>query len=125
MLTAAGAYDGDAEDIHRNVYAWQIAEELGGSYDWNPGQYVNYWETIRPTGITADLYDDYLGAVSAIRGIDYDGDGKNDAYSAIDQVLAYIDSLPISDDQKDMLFAMKYPTASKKTLQRRPWIKRR
>lgn len=125
VLTAAGAYDGDAEDIHRNVYAWQIAEELGGSYDWNPGQYVNYWETIRPTGITADLYDDYLGTVSAIRGIDYDGDGKNDAYSAIDQVLAYIDSLPISDDQKDLLFALKYPTASKKTLQRRPWIKGR
>ena len=60
----------------------------------------------------------------AIRGIDYDGDGKNDAYSAIDQVLAYIDSLPISNEQKDLLFALKYPNAAKKTLKRRPWIKR-
>lgn len=124
VLKAAGAYDGDEEDIHQNVYAWQIAEDLGGGYDWSTGQYVTYWDTVRPTGIEAGLYDHYLSTVSAIRGIDYDGDGKKDAYSAIDQVLAYIDNLPIRDEQKDLLFLLRYPTASAKTLRRRPWIRR-
>lgn len=124
VLKAAGAYDGDEEDIHQNVYAWQIAENLGGGYDWSTGQYVTYWDTVRPTGIEAGLYDHYLSIVSAIRGIDYDGDGKKDAYSAIDQVLAYIDNLPIRDEQKDLLFLLRYPTASARTLRRRPWIRR-
>lgn len=124
ILKSVGVYDGDEEDIHRNVYAWQISEELGGKYDWTATRFVTYWDTVRGYNISADMYDEYLSTVYAIRGIDYDGDGKNDAYSAIDQVLAYIDSLPISNEQKDLLFALKYPNAAKKTLKRRPWIKR-
>lgn len=124
ILKSVGVYDGDEEDIHRNVYAWQISEELGGKYDWTATRFVTYWDTVRGYNISADMYDEYLSTVYAIRGIDYDGDGKNDAYSAIDQVLAYIDSLPISNEQKDLLFSLKYPNAAKETLKRRPWIKR-
>ena len=53
------------------------------------------------------------------KGVDSDGDGKADPNTAKDQKLAVIDSLPISNDQKDFLYRLNNWAESK--LYQAPW----
>ena len=110
ILKSVGVYDGDEEDIHRNVYAWQISEELGGKYDWSVSQYLDWKEVIAPSGFfTPDTYDNYLTGVGNVHGEDLNGDGKTDMYSKTKAMARYINSLPLTNEQKDFLFALAYP----------------
>ena len=110
ILKSVGVYDGDEEDIHRNVYAWQISEELGGKYDWSVSQYLDWKEVIAPSGFfTPDTYDNYLTGVGNVHGEDLNGDGKTDKYSKTKAMARYINSLPLTNEQKDFLFALAYP----------------
>lgn len=118
VLTAADiAEDEELDDL---MLQWDTEMELGDEISWSNARYLDYAETIHPAGISADTYDSYIRAVSRLSSIDEDGDGKTDI-TRQEQVIEYIDSMPISDAQKDTLFQAEYPKARKSVLRKLPW----
>ena len=118
VLTASGAVkDDDLDDL---ILQWDTELELGDEISWSGPRYRDYAETIHPAGISADTYDSYIRAVSKLSSIDEDGDGKTDITKQ-EQVIEYIDSMPISDAQKDALFQAEYPKARRSVLRKLPW----
>ena len=118
VLTASGAVkDDELDDL---ILQWDTELELGDEISWSNARYLDYAETIHPAGISADTYDSYIRAVSKLSSIDEDGDGKTDITKQ-EQVAEYIDSMPISDAQKDALFQAEYPKARKSVLRKLPW----
>lgn len=118
VLTAADiAEDEELDDL---ILQWDTELELGDEISWSNARYLDYAETIHPAGISADTYDSYIRAVSKLSSIDEDGDGKTDITKQ-EQVIEYIDSMPISDAQKDALFQAEYPKARKSVLRKLPW----
>ena len=117
-LTAADIAEG--EELDDLMLQWDTEMELGDEISWSNARYLDYAETIHPAGISADTYDSYIRAVSRLSSIDEDGDGKTDITKQ-EQVIEYIDSMPISDAQKDTLFRAEYPKARKSVLRKLPW----
>lgn len=118
VLTAADiAEDEELDDL---MLQWDTEMELGDEISWSNARYLDYAETIHPAGISADTYDSYIRAVSRLSSIDEDGDGKTDI-TRQEQVIEYIDSMPISDAQKDALFQAEYPKARRSVLRKLPW----
>lgn len=118
VLTASGAVkDDELDDL---ILQWDTELELGDEISWSNARYLDYAETIHPAGISADTYDSYIRAVSKLSSIDEDGDGKTDITKQ-EQVIEYIDSMPISDAQKDALFQAEYPKARRSVLRKLPW----
>lgn len=118
VLTASGAVkDDELDDL---ILQWDTELELGDEISWSNARYLDYAETIHPAGISADTYDSYIRAVSKLSSIDEDGDGKTDITKQ-EQVIEYIDSMPISDAQKDTLFQAEYPKARRSVLRKLPW----
>lgn len=118
VLTAADiAEDEELDDL---ILQWDTELELGDEISWSNARYLDYAETIHPAGISADTYDSYIRAVSRLSSIDEDGDGKTDI-TRQEQVIEYIDSMPISAEQKDALFQAEYPKARKSVLRKLPW----
>ncbi len=118
VLTASGAVkDDELDDL---ILQWDTELELGDEISWSNARYLDYAETIHPAGISADTYDSYIRAVSKLSSIDEDGDGKTDITKQ-EQVIEYIDSMPISDEQKDTLFQAEYPKARRSVLRKLPW----
>lgn len=118
VLTAADiAEDEELDDL---ILQWDTELELGDEISWSNARYLDYAETIHPAGISADTYDSYIWAVSKLSSIDEDGDGKTDITKQ-EQVIEYIDSMPISAEQKDALFQAEYPKARKSVLRKLPW----
>lgn len=118
VLTAADiAEDEELDDL---ILQWDTELELGDEISWSNARYLDYAETIHPAGISADTYDSYIRAVSRLSSIDEDGDGKTDITKQ-EQVIEYIDSMPISAEQKDALFQAEYPKARKSVLRKLPW----
>lgn len=118
VLTAADIAEG--EDLDDLILQWDTELELGDEISWSNARYLDYAETIHPAGISADTYDSYIRAVSKLSSIDEDGDGKTDITKQ-EQVIEYIDSMPISAEQKDSLFQAEYPKARKSVLRKLPW----
>ena len=118
VLTAADIAEG--EELDDLMLQWDTEMELGDEISWSNARYLDYAETIHPAGISADTYDSYIRAVSRLSSIDEDGDGKTDI-TRQEQVIEYIDSMPISDAQKDTLFRAEYPKARKSVLRKLPW----
>lgn len=118
VLTAADIAEG--EELDDLILQWDTEMELGDEISWSNARYLDYAETIHPAGISADTYDSYIRAVSRLSSIDEDGDGKTDITKQ-EQVIEYIDSMPISDAQKDTLFQAEYPKARKSVLRKLPW----
>lgn len=118
VLTAADiAEDEELDDL---ILQWDTEMELGDEISWSNARYLDYAETIHPAKISADTYDSYIRAVSKLSSIDEDGDGKEDITKQ-EQVIEYIDSMPISAEQKDALFQAEYPKARKSVLRKLPW----
>lgn len=118
VLTEADiAEDEELDDL---ILQWDTELELGDEISWSNARYLDYAETVHPAGISADTYDSYIRAVSKLSSIDEDGDGKTDI-TRQEQVIEYIDSMPISDAQKDTLFQAEYPKARKSVLRKLPW----
>ena len=103
-LTATGYWDeSEIDDI---LLQWKTELTLGGEIDWGDSKYLEYAQEIEPAGISAEIYDEWLWAVKYdLIGEDANGDGKIDRYSAIKQKAEYINALPLTAAQKDILFA--------------------
>ena len=132
--------DGDhtaAEKILRN-YAEFSTDEVREALAWfnfselNPDSELPYmsWQSWRSKAangqvnngkgrITASQYEEYYNAVKGLTGEDLDGDGKTDSGSKKKKVLAAIDKLPLTSDQKDTLFYLN--GYGKSTIGEAPW----
>lgn len=118
VLTASGAVkDDELDDL---MLQWNTELELGSEIEWTDSRYVQFARDIQPAGISVSTYDEYIQAVSKMHNIDADGDGKDEIKKQA-QVIDYIDSMPISDEQKDILFQAEYPTARRSVLRKLPW----
>ena len=60
-----------------------------------------YYEYV--DGMDKKLFAEAAKSVSNMKGEDRDGDGKSDAYSAMDKKFAYINSLPLNAEEKTRL----------------------
>lgn len=118
VLTAADIAEN--EELDDLILQWDTELELGDEISWSNARYLDYAETIHPAGISAETYDSYIRTVSRLSSIDEDGDGKEDITKQ-EQVIEYIDSMPISAEQKDALFQAEYPKARKSVLRKLPW----
>lgn len=92
--------------------------------DWSAGTIRRYKEYIEPTGISAQVFDKYRTERAKCKGVDADGDGEADRYSKQREVVALIDSLPITNEQKDALFLGDDSEWAKSSLLKTPWHRR-
>ena len=103
VLTAADiAEDEELDDL---ILQWDTELELGSEIDWGDTRYLEYAREIRPAGVPVDVYDEWLQQVKYhLKGEDEDGDGEIDRYTAVKQKAAYINSLPLTAEQKEALW---------------------
>ena len=79
----------------------------------------NYGYSLDDVGLSPDTYLEYKELKKECKGVDADKDGKADDGTKRDSIFAMIDSLPISNDQKDALAAIDYGMKSIK--KNAPW----
>ncbi|MBR2777127.1 MAG: hypothetical protein IKD75_08530, partial [Prevotella sp.] len=82
-------------------------------------QIDQYYSTIQSTGISIPVWTTYCQQSAKCKGADANGDGKTDPGSKKVQVMKVIDSLPISNAQKDELYRLN--GWSEKTINEAPW----
>ena len=72
----------------------------------------------KDAGISMEVYAEYYISEQGIKGIDADGDGETDRNSRKNQILPLIDSLPLTNAQKDILYLQQW---SKNGIRNAPW----
>lgn len=118
MLQRYGGKDSDEANDTVNLWKFKAGDEK--YKDISMPAVRKYNEYCAGVGISKDMYFDAWSTINDIHGEDYDGDGKNDAYSAIDKKLSYIDSLSISSSQKTAL-ALANGISETQINNRAPW----
>lgn len=118
----------DAEEAEETVKAYRWQKQHQDS-DLSSEQVLAYTKeldelgkSIEETGIQPNVFADYRSKRTECTGVDADGDGKTDSGSKKKEILDLIDSLPISDSQKDALYFDNGYAAS--GLKKAPWHKR-
>ncbi len=82
----------------------------------------NFGKSIEAAGIGTELFADYRERRAKCTGVDADGDGRTDSGSKKEEILALIDSLPLTSGQKDALYFDNGYAAS--GLRKAPWNRR-
>lgn len=125
-LVRYGGKDAEEAEETVNAYRWQKQHP---DSDLSSEQVLAYTKeldelgkSIEETGIQPNVFADYRSRRTECVGVDADGDGKTDSGSKKKEILALIDSLPISDSQKDALYFDNGYAAS--GLKKAPWHKR-
>lgn len=118
----------DAEEAEETVKAYRWQKQHPDS-DLSSSQILAFTKeldglgtSIEATGIQPNVFADYRNKRTECTGVDADGDGKTDSGSKKKEILALIDSLPISDSQKDALYFDNGYAAS--GLKKAPWHRR-
>lgn len=112
LLVAEAESEDSVED---KLLAWKTDAELGFEYDWEESKFRQYAKYIRPSGISADIFDTFIKEQNYIKGEDLNGDGKNDPYTTVANKAKYINSLPLTAAQKETLWESITYRNSKKT----------
>lgn len=125
-LVRYGGKDAEEAEETVNAYRWQKQHP---DFDLSSEQVLAYTKkldelgkSIEETGIQPNVFADYRSRRTECTGVDADGDGKTDSGSKKKEILDLIDSLPISDSQKDALYYDNGYAAS--GLKKAPWHKR-
>ena len=113
VLLAAEAESEDS--VEDKLLAWKTDAELGFEYDWEESKFRQYAKYIRPSGISADIFDTFIKEQGYIEGDDLDGDGKADKGTTVANKAKYINSLPLTAAQKETLWESITYRYSKKT----------
>ena len=113
VLLAAEAESEDS--VEDKLLAWKTDAELGFEYDWDESKFRQYAKYIRPSGISADIFDTFIKEQNYIQGEDLNGDGNNDPYTTVANKAKYINSLPLTAAQKETLWESITYRYSKKT----------
>lgn len=118
----------DAEEAEETVKAYRWQKQHPDS-DLSSSQILAFTKeldglgtSIEAAGIQPDVFVYYRNKRTECTGVDADGDGKMDSGSKKKEILALIDSLPISDSQKDALYFDNGYAAS--GLKKAPWHRR-
>ena len=106
------------EEALSKVRYWDFKKEYP-DYDLSESAVTAYYEEVEPSGIKVSVYYDYCKRKADCKGSDNNGDGRTDSGSVKAQVMNVIDSLPISNAQKDTLYYLNGWSAS--TLYEAPW----
>lgn len=109
-----------------NAYDWQLAHP---QYSLTVSQVISYTKqveklgySIEYSGVDPEVFVKYLNLSGKCKGTDSNGDGKADSGSIKQEIMDVIDSLPITDEQKDALYL--YNGWSKSKLWQAPWRQR-
>ena len=85
-------------------YKSSTLEQTPWHFDMSGWQIDDYKEYGAPAGIPKETFKTFTETASKIKGVDANGDGKTDPGSKKAKVIAYIDGLPLTPDQKDALY---------------------
>ena len=97
-------YNGMSQkDAVAKVQYWSFQKNYP-DYELSESAVGKYYEYVKPSGIGAKMYYDYYKEKSKCIGIDSNGDGRADAGTVKAEILALIDSLPLTTAQKDALY---------------------
>lgn len=125
-LVRYGGKDAEEAEETVNAYRWQKQHP---DSDLSSEQVLAYTKeldelgkSIEETGIQPNVFADYRSRRTECTGVDADGDGKTDSGSKKKEILNLIDSLPISNSQKDALYYDNGYAAS--GLKKAPWHRR-
>lgn len=110
------AKDCSKSDARYTMTMWELQRK---NPDVSNGRIEKWYNDVKSSGISLAVYNDYAVRMAECKGVDSDGDGKADPNTAKDQKLAVIDSLPISNEQKDFLYRLNNWAESK--LYQAPW----
>lgn len=110
------AKDCSKSDAQYTMTMWELQRK---NPDVSNGRIEKWYNDVKSSGISLEVYNDYAVRMAECKGVDSDGDGKADPNTAKDQKLAVIDSLPISNEQKDFLYRLNNWAESK--LYQAPW----
>lgn len=103
-------------DAQYTMTMWELQRK---NPDVSNGRIEKWYNDVKSSGISLAVYNDYAVRMTECKGVDNDGDGKADPNTAKEQKLAVIDSLPISNEQKDFLYRLNNWAESK--LYQAPW----
>lgn len=125
-LVRYGGKDAEEAEETVNAYRWQKQHQDSNLSSEQVLAYTKKLDelgkSIEETGIQPNVFADYRSRRTECTGVDADGDGKTDSGSKKKEILDLIDSLPISDSQKDALYYDNGYAAS--GLKKAPWHKR-
>lgn len=110
------AKDCSKSDAQYTMTMWELQRK---NPDVSNGRIEKWYNDVKSSGISLEVYNDYAVRIAECKGVDSDGDGKADPNTAKEQKLAVIDSLPISNEQKDFLYRLNNWAESK--LYQAPW----
>ena len=118
QLEKIGYSGEEAQEVMDKWEATSNAKEwFGSGTEWYVARaYTDYAE---PAGIDRDMFLDFYREASRTSGEDLDGDGKTDSGSKKKNVLALIDRMPLSAEQKDALYYQQGYAES--TISDAPW----
>ena len=118
QLEEIGYSGEEAQEVMDKWEATSNAKEwFGSGTEWYVARaYTDYAE---PAGIDRDMFLDFYREASRTSGEDLDGDGKTDSGSKKKNVLALIDRMPLSAEQKDALYYQQGYAES--TISDAPW----
>ena len=108
----------DEEEAFSRVQYWEFKMDYP-DYDLSEEAVAKYYTDVEPWGIDMDVYYDYYQQKAECKGIDEDGDGRADSGTKKAEVMELIDSLPISNEQKDALYYLN--GWSESTIGQAPW----
>ena len=112
-------YGGESEEeASSKVQYWEFKMDYP-DYDLSEEATAKYYSDIEPMGIGVDVYYDYYTQKAKCKGTDDDGDGRADSGTKKAEIMQVIDSLPITDEQKDALYYLNGWSAS--TIWQAPW----
>ena len=112
-------YGGRTEEgATSKIQYWDFKKKYP-DYDLSEEAVTKYYSDVEPSGIGVGVYYDYYKQRSKCKGVDSNGDGKTDSGSVKREVLNVINSLPITNKQKDVLYYLNGWSAS--TIYEAPW----
>ncbi|MBR3739630.1 MAG: hypothetical protein IKN04_04120 [Clostridia bacterium] len=111
LTTFAGMSDATAAAKVKN---WKNPDGLSAD------AWYKYYDEVASSGISADVFERFWTADSAAKGEDKNGDGKADNGTKKAEQLKIIDSLPITSEQKDVLYRL-HSSWGESKLSEAPW----
>lgn len=126
LMTKSGMFEAEAD---REIVAYDYIKEhpntqLGITTAYSYTRKIKNCDyTLRSAGLTEEQFLSFREQKAKCNGTDSDGDGYRDSGSVQAEVLPIIDAMPISDEQKDVLWY--FCGWSSKTLKKKaPWHNR-
>lgn len=118
LLEQFGNLDPESAQEKAQYYAFK-RDYPDVDHNWSEKTVTKYYEVAEPADISVEIYDEYLVGIANCKGTDANKDGKADSGTVKKEKLELIDSLALSDYQKDVLYRMN--GWSEKTIHQAPW----